>query len=185
MLTQRRPEAEAHGEQTARFAVAIGEELGLTPAALAELRLAALLHDVGELGVAGDPFNRPQMLSAEEHERIKEHPWHGARLLADLDQPDEVIDMVYQHHERWDGMGYPRGLPGEAIPMDGRITAVMDVYDALTHARVYRAAMSLERSLEIIRSGRGSHFDPAVLDAFLDCLEELPALDAVAGPGAL
>jgi putative nucleotidyltransferase with HDIG domain len=167
MLTQRRPEAEAHGEQTARFAVAIGEELGLTPAALAELRLAALLHDVGELGVAGDPFNRPQMLSAEEHERIKEHPWHGARLLADLDQPDEVIDMVYQHHERWDGMGYPQRIARAEILPAARVLAVADALDALTTDRPYRAARPVREALQELVANSGAQFDPAVVQALL------------------
>jgi putative nucleotidyltransferase with HDIG domain len=167
VLTQRRPEAEAHGEQVARFAVAIGQELGMTPAELAELRLGALLHDLGELSVAGDPFNRAQTLSAEEHERIKEHPWHGARLLAELDQPDDVVDMVHQHHERWDGQGYPQGVERAEITPAARVLAVADALDAMTADRPYRAPRPVREAVQELVANSGSQFDPSVVQALM------------------
>jgi HD-GYP domain-containing protein (c-di-GMP phosphodiesterase class II) len=167
MLALRRPEAETHAEQTARFSVAIAQELGLPAAEIAELRQAALLHDVGELGVAGDPFNRTQTLSADEYERIKEHPWIGARLLAGLDQPAEILDIVHQQHERWDGTGYPQQLERADIAMGARILAVADALDAMTADRPYRAARPVREALQELVGNSGSQFDPAVVQATL------------------
>ncbi len=167
MLALRRPEAESHAEQVARFSVAIAQELGLPPAEVAQLRQAALLHDVGELGVAGDPFNRTQTLSADEYERIKEHPWIGARLLASLDQPAEILDIVHQQHERWDGTGYPQRLERADIVVGARILAVSDALDAMTADRPYRAARPVREALQELVSNSGTQFDPAVVQATL------------------
>ena len=167
MLALRRPEAEAHAEQVARFAIAIGQEMGLAPTEMAELRLGALLHDVGELGVAGDPFNRTQMLSTEEYERIKEHPWIGARLLAGLDQPPDVLDMVHQHHERWDGNGYPQGIARAEISRAARVLAVADALDAMTAERPYRAPRPVRDAVQELVASSGTQFDPAVVQALM------------------
>jgi HD-GYP domain-containing protein (c-di-GMP phosphodiesterase class II) len=167
MLTLRRPEAEAHAEQVARFAEAIGQEMGLSAAEMADLHQAALLHDVGEIGVAGDPFNRTQTLSSDEYERIKEHPWIGARLLAGLDQPSDMLDMVHQHHERWDGTGYPQKLERADVLLGARILAVADALDAMTADRPYRAARPVREALQELIGGSGSQFDPAVVQALV------------------
>jgi putative two-component system response regulator len=110
---------------------------------------------------------------------MEEHAEIGYRLLtgSGSDLLETAATIAWSHHECWDGSGYPRGLVGEAIPIEGRITAVIDVFDALTHDRVYRPAMPLATATEMIRMGRATHFDPAVLDAFLDTLDELVALD--------
>ena len=117
---------------------------------------------------------------------MENHAEIGYRLLtgSGSDLLETAATIAWTHHERWDGIGYPRKLAGEAIPIEGRITAVMDVFDALTHDRVYRPAMTLDRALEIIRDGRKRHFDPGVVDAFLATLDELLALDGIGRPGA-
>ncbi len=167
MLALRRPEAEAHAEQVARFAVAIAEHLRLPAEEIAVLRLGALLHDVGELGVAGDLFNRAQVLTTQEYERVKEHAWIGARLLAGLDQPPELLDIVYQHHERWDGAGYPQGLARADIVLGARIVAVADALDAITAERPYRAPRPVREALQELVANSGTQFDPTVVQALL------------------
>jgi putative two-component system response regulator len=166
-----------HVERIGTGAALIGRRLRLDPGRCERIRLAAPLHDVGKIGIPDEILLKPGPLTGAERTRMEEHAEFGYRLLtgSGSDMLETAATIAWTHHERWDGMGYPRGLPGEAIPMDGRITAVMDVYDALTHDRVYRPAMALDRALEIMRAGRGSQFDPAVLDAFLDCLGKLPA----------
>jgi putative two-component system response regulator len=110
---------------------------------------------------------------------MHDHSEIGYRLLtgSGSDLLETAATIAWTHHERWDGAGYPRNLKGHAIPIEGRITAVVDVFDALTHDRVYRPAMDLEKALEIVSAGRATQFDPEVLDAFLDTLDDLIALD--------
>ncbi|MBX5490559.1 MAG: HD domain-containing protein [Chloroflexi bacterium] len=167
LLTLRRPEQREHAEQVARIAAALGEELGLDDAACRELHLAALLHDLGELGVPGDPFGQRQVFSAESYERIKEHPTLGARVLAEIGYPANVLAMVQQHHERWDGLGYPQRLEGGAIVLGARILAVADALDALTAERPYRAPRPVREALQEIVAHSGTQFDPAVVQALL------------------
>ncbi len=166
MLALRRPEADVHAEQVARFALAIGEQLDLPHDEMVALQLGALLHDVGELGHA-DVYNRAQMLSATDYERVKEHPWTGARLLAALDQSPEVIEMVHQHHERWDGTGYPQGLSRAEIARSARVLAVADALDAMTAERPYRAPRPVRDALQELVGNSGTQFDPAVVQALL------------------
>jgi putative nucleotidyltransferase with HDIG domain len=166
MLALRRPEAEVHAEQVARFAMAIGEQLELSPDEMMTLHLGALLHDVGELSHA-DVYNRAQMLSATDYELVKEHPWVGARLLASLDQPAEIIEMVHQHHERWDGTGYPQALARANIARSARILAVADALDAMTAERPYRAPRPVREALQELVGNSGTQFDPAVVQALL------------------
>jgi HD-GYP domain-containing protein (c-di-GMP phosphodiesterase class II) len=167
MLALQRPEAEVHAEQVARFAVAVGEQLELPHDEMMLLHLGALLHDVGELGVDGLPFNKSQMLSNEEYQNIREHPWIGARLLATLDQPPDILDMVHQHHERWDGTGYPQQLARADVVRAARILAVADALDAMTAKRPYRAPRPVREALQELVANSGTQFDPAVVQALL------------------
>jgi putative two-component system response regulator len=140
--------------------------------------MAAPLHDVGKIGIPDEILLKPGPLSREEHGRMQEHSEVGYRLLAGSGSEllETAATIAWTHHERWDGSGYPRGLAAEDIPVEGRIVAVLDVFDALTHDRVYRPAMDLPKALEIIREGRGAHFDPQVLDVFFSALDELIAI---------
>ena len=144
------------------------------------------LEDAGVAEEAPEAQEEPEALTEAERRRMEDHSEIGYRLLtgSGSDLLETAATIAWTHHERWDATGYPRRLAGEEIPMEGRITAVMDVFDALTHDRVYRPAMTVDRALEIVRAGRGSHFDPAIVDAFLDMLEELLALDVAGHTGA-
>jgi putative two-component system response regulator len=164
-----------HVERIGNGAAVIGRRLRLNPGRCELIRLAAPLHDVGKIGISDEILLKPEPLTAAERKRMENHAEIGYRLLtgSGSDLLETAATIAWTHHERWDGIGYPRRLAGEAIPIEGRITAVMDVFDALTHDRVYRPAMTVDRALEIIRDGRGRHFDPAVVDAFLATLDEL------------
>jgi cyclic di-GMP phosphodiesterase len=168
-----------HVERIGNGAALIARRLRLNPGRCELIRLAAPLHDVGKIGISDEILLKPEPLTAAERKRMENHAEIGYRLLtgSGSDLLETAATIAWTHHERWDGMGYPRRLAGEAIPIEGRVTAVMDVFDALTHDRVYRPAMTVDRALEIVRTGRESHFDPAIVDAFLASLDELLALD--------
>ncbi|UBV45450.1 tetratricopeptide repeat protein (plasmid) [Deinococcus taeanensis] len=158
------------GEYTARLAQALnlpGQQVEL-------LRLAARLHDIGKIGIPDAVLMKPGRFTPDEFEIMKHHTTIGTRVLtggqSELLQLAEII--AFTHHERWDGTGYPRGLRGEAIPLEGRIVAVVDVWDALTTDRAYKDAWDLERALAEIESQSGKHFDPAVVDVFLTLARE-------------
>jgi putative two-component system response regulator len=140
-----------------------------------QMRVASLLHDVGKIGIPDAILLKPGALTKEEFEVIKTHAEIGFRILED--SHSELLRLgaviAYSHHEKFDGSGYPRGLAGTDIPLAGRITAVCDVFDALTSHRVYKAAMSTEEAIEILKAGRGKHFDPEMLDYFFACLSEI------------
>jgi len=176
-----------HVERIGSGAALIARRLRLPPGRCELIRLAAPLHDVGKIGISDEILLKPSTLTEAERRRMEEHSEIGYHLLtgSGSDLLETAATIAWTHHERCDGAGYPRRLEGEAIPIEGRITAVMDVFDALTHDRVYRPAMTLERALQIVRDGRESHFDPTVLDAFLETLEELLALDHTSSGEAL
>jgi putative nucleotidyltransferase with HDIG domain len=155
-----------HSRRVAALAEELARAHRLPPEALSEIRLAALLHDMGKLEEHVLPIvHSPDRLSGDEREKIEEHPQEGAHILAPLEaiHPD-LIDIVSSHHEAWNGGGYPRGLSGEEIPLGARIISMADVFDAVTQPRVYRNAEGIEDGIRLIRSGRGSRFDPALLD---------------------
>jgi adenylate cyclase len=139
----------------------------------------APLHDIGKVGIRDAVLLKPGPLTAEERAQIQHHPRYGYEAIANAERiagasggGDETLmqmakDIVYTHHERWDGGGYPRGLRGEEIPIVGRIVALVDVYDALTNSRTYRSSLPHDQAVAALKGGRGTHFDPDVLDAFL------------------
>ncbi|MDI6756817.1 MAG: HD domain-containing protein [Endomicrobiia bacterium] len=139
------------------------------------LRLAAMLHDVGKIAVSDVILKKPAKLTDEEFSKIKSHSEAGARLFDDCDTEMEVMsrDIALCHHERWDGKGYPKGLKGEEIPSAARVVAVADVYDALSTRRAYKEAFDEKKSLDIIRDGAGSHFDPSLVEVFLENFDNI------------
>jgi len=146
----------------------------LPPEAIATIGLTSSLHDIGKVGIPDQVLRKPGRLDEQERALIQRHTTIGGDCLLSIKQrlgEDDFLttacEIAFSHHERWDGTGYPFGLAGEQIPLPGRIVALADVYDALTSPRVYKAAMSHEQARRIIVEGRGSHFDPAVVDAFL------------------
>lgn len=155
-----------HIHRVREYAIALGEELKVGEAELEALKIAALLHDIGKLGIPESILCKPGKLSPEEFAVIQEHVQIGARILEPVHFPWPVIPIVLTHHERWDGLGYPRGLKGAEIPIGGRILSLADVYDALTSDRPYRKAMAHEAALEMLAGNAGSQFDPGVVAAF-------------------
>ncbi len=168
-----------------RYAMATASRMGLSEDELKGLETGALLHDIGKLGVPEYVLLKPGRLTEEEFEKIKKHPEIGAAILDPVEFPWPVLPVVKYHHEKWDGTGYPEGLKGEDIPLTARILAVGDVYDALTSHRSYRNAWTHEKAMEVIKEGRGKHFDPVVLDAFLEIIEDEIKEMAKEGKGPL
>ena len=158
-----------HSERVAAISRRIAGELGLGADEQQTVELAALLHDVGKIGVPDSILNKPGRLTPEEFAEMKKHPLHGARILSNIQSPSvaAVLPGVQYHHERWDGGGYPEGLRADAIPLLGRILGAADFFDALTSARAYRTAMSHEEAMALLMQGSGTHFDPAVAEAML------------------
>jgi putative two-component system response regulator len=171
----RHGETAHHIQRMSRYCVLIARRLGREGRYCEMLRLASSMHDVGKIGIPDAILNKPGKLTSEEFDRMKEHTRIGHRLLSDSSSPllrmGSVIALT--HHERWDGSGYPDGLAGERIPLEGRITAVADVFDAMTSRRVYKPAYPMEETLDIMRKERGSHFDSKVLDLFLESVDEV------------
>jgi PAS domain S-box-containing protein/putative nucleotidyltransferase with HDIG domain len=157
-----------HTERVGRTAALLGRRLGLPDEAVALLRRAAPLHDIGKVGVPDAILLKPGKLNAEELEAMREHTVIGARILAEGKFPvlRLAAEIALTHHERCDGAGYPHGTAGEAIPMSGRIVAVADVFDALTHDRPYKKAWSVEAAVAEIRGLAGTQFDRRVVEAF-------------------
>jgi HD-GYP domain-containing protein (c-di-GMP phosphodiesterase class II) len=146
----------------------LARALGLAEADLAHVRRGALLHDIGKMGIPDSILLKPGPLTDVEWEVMRRHPAYAYQLLAPISYLRPALDIPYCHHERWDGLGYPRGLAGEQIPLTARIFAVVDVWDALSHDRPYRQAWPAARVRDHIRALIGSHFDPHVADVFLN-----------------
>ncbi|WP_084542172.1 PAS domain S-box protein [Calidithermus chliarophilus] len=160
-------ETENHSRRVTELTLELARRMGMGPEELRQVRRGALLHDVGKLAVPDAVLLKPGKLTEEEWAEMKKHPVHAYEWLSQIPFLAPALEIPYAHHERWDGSGYPRGLKGEEIPLAARIFAVIDVYDALTSDRPYRAAWSQEKTLRHLREQAGTHFDPAVVEAFL------------------
>jgi putative two-component system response regulator len=171
-------ETAQHTMRMGHFCGTLAKNLGLKPEVVERIHLASPLHDVGKIGISDTILLKPGKLTREEFEAIKEHSVIGYRILAD--SKAELLKLgaiiAYTHHEKIDGSGYPRSLKGDDIPLEGRIAAICDVFDALTSDRVYKAAMTSDEAMEIIMAGRGTHFDSNLLDCFIECLPEILTL---------
>lgn len=167
----KRPGSRAQAEECARLAEAIARELGWDNSAVEEIRLAALLHDVGELAVPDPILDKPHPLAQEESQMIQEHPRIGAKVIDFFNRSPLVLNAVYSHHERWDGTGYPSGLAGEDIPVEARIMGLADAVESMLSPKVYRPALGPAETLQEIVKGTGTQFDPSVVQAFLAVLK--------------
>ena len=174
-----------HTRRVGRTAALIAGRLGLPESSRELIQRASGLHDVGKIGVPDGILLAERRLTPEEFEVVKTHTAIGARILSESRSPllRMAEEIALTHHERWDGAGYG-GLVGNAIPLSGRITAVADVFDALTHERPYKEAWTVEAAVAFIESERGGHFDPAVVDAFLHVHEEVSTLALDRGSAA-
>ena len=160
-----------HGERVAAMSVLIARELRLPAARIRGLAAGALLHDVGKIGIPDAILHKGGALDDTEFAVIQEHPDRGWQILRYLLSEPGQIAAIRHHHEKWDGSGYPDRLAGEAIPLEARIVAVADVYDALRSRRAYREPMTPKRAVEVIRGDAGRHFDPACVEAFVAVAE--------------
>lgn len=169
-----------HVDRMADIASLLATRLGLDTAWVELLRLAAPMHDVGKIATPDGILRKPGPLTPEEREEMKRHTTVGHEILAD--SKSELLriaaSIALTHHERWDGSGYPRGLSGGEIPLEGRISAVADVFDASLSDRCYRSALTKEETVEIIKDGRGGQFDPQIADVLLQHLGEALLLRA-------
>ena len=189
-----------HVERVGRYAGIIARSMGLDASFCRDLAQAAQLHDIGKIGIPDEVLMKPSRLTPDEYERVQKHAAVGKRILeprSDL-EADRVLQHVQigsrildvpkspllsmasrialTHHEKWDGSGYPSGLAGEDIPLEGRITAVADVFDALSSRRPYKPAIAVEVCFEIMEHERGSHFDPKAIDGFFAQREAIIAV---------
>ncbi len=177
-LTLRSEETGRHIQRVGRYSQLLGRKGDINGFSQEHLCLAAMLHDVGKIGIPDAILLKPGPLTEEEFTIIKRHPGLGGALLDQGDSPvlRLAAEIAMTHHERWDGRGYPRGLAGEGIPIAGRITAIADVFDALTSDRVYRGAMPILEAMALIEAEGGSHFDPHLADLFATSSDELAAI---------
>lgn len=165
-LDLRDTETQWHSRRVAIYARSLAEELRLPDEVLLVIERGALLHDIGKIGVSDAILLKPGKLTPEEWEEMRRHSEHGYRILQDIDFLGDARTLVRQHHERWDGKGYPLGLAGKDVYIGARIFAVIDTYDAMTSDRPYRKAMSHEVACEEIAKCGGSQFDPDVVEAW-------------------
>jgi diguanylate cyclase (GGDEF)-like protein/putative nucleotidyltransferase with HDIG domain len=161
-----------HVRRVQIYAAGMGEVFGLQPADIAALKAGALLHDVGKLAVPPHILNKPGPLTHAEFEKMKIHTVVGAQILARVDFPYPVIPIVRHHHEQWDGRGYPDRLRGEQIPITARIISVVDCFDSIREDRPFRRGMTLDEATALLRRGAGIHFDPAVVEQFIQHLPQ-------------
>ncbi|MFZ5996420.1 MAG: HD domain-containing phosphohydrolase [Nitrospirota bacterium] len=167
-IEMRDPYTGGHTRRVMEYSLAIGRRIGLTRREMVRLRLAAILHDIGKIGVRDTILLNPGRLTSEEFGGMRKHPEFGAAVLSRVKKLRGVIPGIKYHHERYDGSGYPEGLKGEAIPLLARIVAVADAFDAMTTNRPYRKGLSWENALAELQKHSGRQFDPAVVKAFLD-----------------
>ncbi|MBI2123620.1 MAG: HD domain-containing protein, partial [Armatimonadetes bacterium] len=160
-----------HSDRLAHYAVSIGARLGLPEDQLEDLKIAALLHDIGKIGIGDGILLKPGDLTSDEYDWMKTHTLMGARILAMADFSPRVVEAVLFHHERFDGTGYPLALREDQIPIEARILTAADALESITSTRSYRAAMPLEHAVAELERGRGTQFDPRVVDALLACLQ--------------
>ena len=165
-LETRDLETHGHSERVVNFSLRLGRELGLGEEQMRSLEFGSLLHDIGKIGVPDAILRKPAKLSEEEWVCMREHPLHGQKILRGIEFLEGAARVVAQHHERWDGSGYPLGLRGGAIDLNARIFAVADAFDAITSDRVYRAGRSYEDALAELDTYAGQQFDPSVVAAF-------------------
>jgi PAS domain S-box-containing protein/putative nucleotidyltransferase with HDIG domain len=171
-VEKRDPYTAGHQNKVAQLSVAIGRKLGMDEDRLEGLRLGAMIHDIGKIYIPAEILNRPGRLSDAEFSMIKSHSQVGYDIIKDVQFPWPVAEMIYQHHERMDGSGYPRGLKGEAIILEARILSVADVVEAITSHRPYRPAVGLDKALLEIESNRGKLYDSEVADACLHLIRD-------------
>jgi putative nucleotidyltransferase with HDIG domain len=171
-----------HSTRLAEWALHVAGELGLERESLADMEVAALLHDIGKIGVSDAILNKPAKLTVEEYEVMKKHPEFGWAVLRQVPGMERASLMILHHHENFDGTGYPGGLKGEEIPMGSRIVSAIDAFDAMVSTRPYRQGMPIEEAVRRLVLASGTQFDPQVVNSFLPLAQaEMTSVFAAAG----
>jgi putative nucleotidyltransferase with HDIG domain len=165
-LETRDSETHGHSERVVTYSLRLGREYGLSPEEMKALEFGSLLHDIGKIGVPDSILRKPAKLTEEEWVRMREHPVHGQQILRGIEFLQGASRVVAQHHEQWDGSGYPNGLRGEQIDICARIFSVADAFDAITSDRVYRRGKPYEAAAQELDDWAGRQFDPKVVEAF-------------------
>ncbi|HWS85615.1 MAG TPA: HD domain-containing phosphohydrolase [Pyrinomonadaceae bacterium] len=165
-LETRDQETHGHSERVVNFSLRLGRELGLSREQTRSLEFGSLLHDIGKIGVPDAILRKPARLTEDEWAKMREHPLHGQKILGGIEFLEGAARVVAEHHERWDGSGYPLGLKGEEIDLCARIFAVADAFDAMVSDRVYRRGRSYDAALAELEACAGAQFDPRVVEAF-------------------
>lgn len=171
-------ETAAHLQRMSHYCYLIGQKNGLDEVQCEMLRIASPMHDVGKIGIPDHILLKPGRLTTDEYTIMKQHAEIGYQILSGSESPlvKLAANIAHTHHEKWDGSGYPRGLTGDSIPIEGRIAAVADVFDALTSERPYKKAWEIEDATALLEKGRGAHFDPTLVDLFLGSMDEVLAI---------
>ncbi|MCK4409217.1 MAG: HD-GYP domain-containing protein, partial [Candidatus Eisenbacteria sp.] len=165
------PYTRGHSERVTHYSVAIARDMRLSERRVQAIEYAGFLHDMGKIGINHGILTKPGSLTDDEWQAMKEHPAIGARIVSDLDFLKGAREVVLYHHERYDGKGYPEGLAGEQIPLEARIAKVADAFDAMMSNRPYRSSLGLQKSVQELEDGKGTEFDPKVVEAFLAVLD--------------
>lgn len=161
-------ESKEHAERVAHITIELARRLGIEGTRLKYIYYGALLHDIGKICIPDSVLLKPSTLTKWEWKIMRLHPVYAIHLLKPVDALRPALNIPYCHHEKWDGSGYPRGLKGEEIPLEARIFAVVDVWDALTNNRIYRPAWSEEKVLQYLYQQNGKHFDPKMTEVFME-----------------
>ena len=171
-IDAKHPYTRGHSERVTRYSMAIAQEMGLQGAVLKDLRISALLHDVGKIGISETVLDKNGKLTEEEYNMIKQHPSIGARIVGKIVNSEKIVPGILEHHERYDGKGYPDGKKGDEISLFGRIIAVADAFDAMTSTRSYRKARPFQVAVEEIVDNSGYQFDPGIVKCFVQAYEK-------------
>lgn len=153
---------EGHAKRVRAYSCTIAERLNLTKGQISDISTAALLHDIGKIGISTEILNKPGKLSEEEYNIIKQHPLYTKMILDKISGFDNITSFAYNHHEKYDGTGYPNGLKGDEIPFESQIIQIADAFDAMTSERAYRKALSVDEALKIIKDEVGKQFNPKI-----------------------
>ena len=167
-LELRDRETEGHSQRVTELTLRLARAFGSDEASLVHIRRGAILHDIGKMGIPDAILHKPGPLTEDEWVTMRKHPKYAFTLLSSIEHLRPALDIPYYHHEKWDGTGYPQGLKGDEIPLSARIFTVVDVWDALLSDRPYRPPWSEEETRGYIRAHAGTHFDPKVVELFLE-----------------
>jgi putative nucleotidyltransferase with HDIG domain len=171
-LEVKNPYTKGHSDVVAELALALAQSLKLAPEEIEGIEAAAILHDIGKIGISEDILNKPGKLNEEEWREIKMHPEYSNKILEGINFPWDIKPIIYAHHERYDGKGYPQGLKGDAIPLGAKILAVVDSYNAMTSDRPYRKGFSVKEAMKELKKFAGTQFDPVLVEKFIEIISE-------------